>query len=216
MEASFKERLRYEIVGILLVALGVFVFLSLISSSPLDPSFFSYTSSRAKGVQNWMGVVGAYLSSLFFQGFGFPSFLIPFVIGIFAFSFIFRWEWRYLSLKLGGWLVILLAASSLLGLWLRPFPVYQQDLLPGGFIGEFISRAFVRYFNRPGASILLLLLLVIAFVLGTGISFISLVRWLGDGASRLAGKIGTLRMVRKEQAKRVKKLVEQEKETGRA
>jgi S-DNA-T family DNA segregation ATPase FtsK/SpoIIIE len=103
MEISFREKLKYEMTGILLVALAIFLLLSLISYSPLDPSFFSYASSRAKGIHNWMGIVGAYISSLLFQGFGFSSFLIPFVIGVFAVSFIFRWEWKYLPLKWGGW-----------------------------------------------------------------------------------------------------------------
>ncbi len=165
-----------------------------------------------------MGIVGAHLSSLLFQGFGFPSFIIPFVLGVFAFSFIFRWEWKYLPLKWGGWLVILIATSSLAGLWLKPLMIYQQDLLVGGFIGEIFSRNLVRYFNRPGATILLLLILIIAFVLGTGVSFISLFRRLGHAARRFAEKIGTMRMVRKEQAKRAKKLVKPEKgeEAGEA
>ncbi|HSB06365.1 MAG TPA: DNA translocase FtsK 4TM domain-containing protein, partial [Thermodesulfobacteriota bacterium] len=157
MEAAFKERLKYEIAGILLVALSFFLFLTLISYSPLDPSFFSYASSRIKGIHNWMGIVGAYISSLLFQGFGFPCFLIPFVIGVFAFNFIFRWEWKYLPLKWGGWLVILISTSAFLGLWLKPLSIYQQDLLVGGFIGEIFSRNLVRYFNKPGATILLLL-----------------------------------------------------------
>ena len=114
IEDSFKEKLKYEIMGILLVALGIFLFLSLISYSPMDPSFFSYTSSKVKEIHNWMGIVGAYLSGLLFQGFGFPSFLISFVLGVFAFSFIFRWEWKYFSLKMAGWAVILISTSSLL------------------------------------------------------------------------------------------------------
>jgi DNA segregation ATPase FtsK/SpoIIIE, S-DNA-T family len=214
MEISFKEKLKYEIIGILLVALATFFFLSLISYSPIDPSFFSYASSRVKGIHNWMGIVGAYISSLLFQGFGFPSFLIPFVIGIFAVSFIFRWEWKYLPLKWGGWLVLLITASSLVGLWLKPLMIYQQDLLAGGFIGEIFSRSLVRYFNRPGATILLLLILIIAFVLGTGVSFITLIRRLGDGVKRFAEKIGTVRMVRKEQARRARKLIKPEKGGG--
>jgi DNA segregation ATPase FtsK/SpoIIIE, S-DNA-T family len=214
MEISFKEKLKYEIIGILLVALAIFFLLSLISYSPLDPSFFSYASSRAKGIHNWMGIVGAYISSLLFQGFGFPSFFIPFVIGVFSISFIFRWEWKYLPLKWGGWLVILITTSSLVGLWLKPLMIYPQDLLVGGFIGEIFSRNLVRYFNRPGATILLLLILIIAFVLGTGVSFISLIQRLGDGVKRFAEKIGTLRMVRKEQARRAKKLIKPEKGEG--
>ncbi len=186
--------------------MGVFLFLSLISYHPLDPSFFSYTSSKVKGIHNWMGIVGAYLSDLLFQGFGFPSFLVSFVLVAFAISFIFRWEWKYLSLKCVGWFVILIVTSSFFSLWLNPLRIYQQDLLMGGFIGEIFSRNLVRYFNRPGATILLSVVLILSFVLGTGISFISVVKHLGTTVHKRIEKIGTFTMVRKERAERAKKL----------
>jgi S-DNA-T family DNA segregation ATPase FtsK/SpoIIIE len=212
IEDSIKEKLKHEIIGILLIAVGVFFFLSLVSYHPMDPSFFTYTSSKVKEIHNWMGVVGAYLSGIFIQGFGFPSFLISFVLVVFAFSFIFRWEWKYLSLKLASWAVILIVLSSFFGLWLSPIRVYNQDILMGGFIGEIFSRYLVRYFNRPGATILLSVILILSFVLGTGISFISVVKHLGGAFQKLIEKIGTLKMVRKESAEREKKLVKRKQE----
>jgi S-DNA-T family DNA segregation ATPase FtsK/SpoIIIE len=212
IEDSIKEKLKHEIIGILLIAVGVFFFLSLVSYHPMDPSFFTYTSPKVKEIHNWMGVVGAYLSGIFFQGFGFPSFLISFVLVVFAFRFIFRWEWKYLSLKLAGWAVILIVLSSFLGLWLSPIRIYNQSILMGGFIGEILSRYLVRYFNRPGATILLSVILILSFVLGTGISFISLVKRLGGGVQKLIEKIGTFKMVRKESAEREKKLVKRKQE----
>ena len=212
IEDSIKEKLIHEVVGILLIAVAVFLFLSLISYHPMDPSFFSYISSKVKEIHNWMGIVGAYISALFFQGFGFPSFLIPFALVIFAFSFIFRWEWKYLSLKLAGWVVILIATSSFFSLWLSPIRFYNQNLLMGGFIGEIFSRNLVRFFNRPGATILLLLILILSFVLGTGISFISLVKHLGAAVRKSIDTISTIKMVRKERAERGKKLVKQKQE----
>jgi S-DNA-T family DNA segregation ATPase FtsK/SpoIIIE len=209
IEDSIKEKLMHEIMGIVLIAVSVFLFLSLISYHPMDPSFFTYISSKVKEIHNWMGIVGAYISALLFQGFGFPSFLISFVLVIFAFSFIFRWEWKYLSLKLAGWVVIFISTSSFFGLWLSPIRIYNQNLLTGGFIGEIFSRNLVRYFNRPGATILLLLILILSFILGTGISFISLVKHLGATIRKLMEKIGTIQMVRKERAEREKKLVKQ-------
>ncbi|MGD0915902.1 MAG: DNA translocase FtsK 4TM domain-containing protein [Thermodesulfobacteriota bacterium] len=213
IEDSTKERLRHEIVGILLVALGIFLLLSLVSYDPADPSFFSYTSSRVRDIHNWMGIVGAYLSGLLFQGFGFSSFLIPFVLCVFAFSFILRWEWKYPSVKLVGWSVILLATPSLLSLWLKPL---HQDPMVGGFIGEIISRGLVRYFNFAGTSILLLVSLILSFILGTGISFIAVLQHGGNALSRLVQRVGTLKMVRRERAERAKGWVKRKQEKGEA
>jgi len=215
-EDSFKEWLWYEVVGILLVALGVFLFLSLVSFSPIDPSFFSYTSSKIKDIHNWMGIVGAYISSLLFQGFGFPSFLIPLILGLYACSFIFRWRVKHLSFKCVGWLAILLATSSLFGLWLKPLPFFHRDVLVGGFLGEILSRNLVRYFNPPGATVLLLVILILSFILGTGLSFISVVRHLVSLMKRVGEKIGTLKMVRRERAERAKKLVKRKQEREEA
>ena len=212
IEDSIKEKLKHEIIGILLIAVAVFLFLGLVSYHPMDPSFFSYTSSKVKAVHNWMGIVGAYLSGLLFQGFGFPSFLISFVLVFFAISFILRWELKYLSLKIAGWVVMLISTSSFFGLWLSPVRISSQDLLMGGFIGEIFSRNLVRYFNRPGATVLLLVILILSFVLGTGISFISLVKHLGEVGQKLVEKIMTFKMVRKEGAEREKKLVKQKQE----
>ncbi len=215
-EDFIKERLWNEIVGILLVALGIFVFLSLVSYSPTDPSFFSYASPKVKAIHNWMGIVGAYLSSLLFQGFGFPSFLIPLLLGLYASSFIFCWEVKHLSFKLGGWAAILLATSSLFGLWLKPIRFFPQDILVGGVLGEILSRSLVRYFNPPGATVLLLVILILSFILGTGLSFISVVQHLVSLVRRIGEKIGTLAMVRRERAERAKKLVKRKQEKEEA
>ena len=216
IEDSIKEKLKHEIIGILLIAVGVFLFLSLVSYHPMDPSFFSYASSKVKEIHNWMGIVGSYLSGFLFQGFGFPSFLVSFVLVIFAFSFIFRWEWKYLSLKLTGWAVILITTSAFFGLWLSPIRIYHQDLLMGGFIGEIFSRNLVRYFNRPGATVLLSVILILSFILGTGISFISLVKHMGRAIQKLIEKISTFKMVRKESTEREKKLVKKKQEKKEA
>ncbi|MGQ9646928.1 MAG: DNA translocase FtsK [Thermodesulfobacteriota bacterium] len=211
VEDSIKEKLKREIVGILLIALGIFLFMSLVTFDPADPSLFSYTSSKAKEIHNWMGAVGSYVAGLLFHAFGLPSFLIPFVLGIYALSFIFQWEWKYPLIKGVGWGIFLLATSSLFGLWLKPLRIYHHDLLVGGFVGELCSKALVRYFNPPGAAVLLWLILIIAFVLGTGISFISMVHRLGGMINQLIEKISTFKILRKERAERAKKLVKQRK-----
>jgi S-DNA-T family DNA segregation ATPase FtsK/SpoIIIE len=214
IEDSIKEKLKREIIGILLVAIAIFLFLSLISYKSADPSLFSYSSQKVKVISNWMGIVGAHVSGLLFQGFGFPSFLIPFVLGFYAFSFVLRWEWKYPLVKLGGWAVILLTTSSLFSLWMKPLRIYAQDLLVGGFIGEILSRNLVRYFNLPGATVIFTVILILGFVLGTGISFIGVLRRLVSGMAKLIEKISTMKMVRREQTERAKKLVKRKQEKG--
>lgn len=213
-EDSIKEKLQREIIGIVLIAIAIFLFLSLISYNPADPSFFSYTSQKIKSIHNWMGIVGAYVSGFLFHGFGFPSFLISFVLGFYAFSFILRWGWKYPLVKLGGWAITLLVTCSLFSLWMKPLRIYAKDLMVGGFIGEILSRNLVRFFNLPGATILLVLILILGLVLGTGVSFIAVLRGLGRGAANLFEKLSTMKMVRREQTERARKLVKRKQEKG--
>jgi DNA segregation ATPase FtsK/SpoIIIE, S-DNA-T family len=212
VEDSIKERLKHEVIGILLVAAGIVLLLSLISYHPIDPSFFSHTSSKIKEIHNWIGIVGSYVSGFLFHGFGLPSFLIPFALGLLAFGFIFRRELKYPSLRLVGWFVILLTTSSLFALWLSPIRFHQEEVQMGGFVGEILSRGLKRYFNLPGATVLLLVVFILAFVLGTGISFIALVRRLAGEARNLAERIGTLKTMRKERTQRAKKLDKRKQE----
>ncbi|MFA6744060.1 MAG: DNA translocase FtsK 4TM domain-containing protein, partial [Candidatus Neomarinimicrobiota bacterium] len=59
---------RQEIVGILLIALGVLIILSLVSYNSVEEP----TISRNIAIQNWMGIVGIYIS----------HYLIKYTIGV--------------------------------------------------------------------------------------------------------------------------------------
>jgi S-DNA-T family DNA segregation ATPase FtsK/SpoIIIE len=60
------------------------------------------------------------------------------------------------------------------------------------------------------------MILILSFVLGTGISFISLVKHSGEVFQKLIERIATFKMVRKEGAEREKKLVKQQQEKKEA
>ncbi|MBI3353618.1 MAG: DNA translocase FtsK 4TM domain-containing protein [Nitrospirae bacterium] len=73
-----KDNSRFnEIIGVMLIALGLLVAISLISYHSDDPSF--NTASQQTGIKNWAGVVGAYLSDGLFQLFGGGAYLFPFL-----------------------------------------------------------------------------------------------------------------------------------------
>ena len=61
-----------EILGIAVFAVGVFLFISLISYSPEDPNFIFPENTEIK---NFLGFQGSYTSDLFFQSLGLISYL---------------------------------------------------------------------------------------------------------------------------------------------
>ena len=65
--------LKKEILGIGLAGVFLFLFVSLLSYHPFDPSFNTITEGAAK---NLCGKVGSYISDLFVQIFGMMSYLL--------------------------------------------------------------------------------------------------------------------------------------------
>ena len=85
---SIKEDRRLEILGILLLTISVFVFVSLLGHDPSEePSI-----RPGLNINNPMGILGVLISHLFVKlGFGFTSLIIP-GIGLF-------WGWVFFSKK---------------------------------------------------------------------------------------------------------------------
>ena len=69
------EHLKKEILGLLWLAAGIFLLLSLASFHSGDPSFNNNLEPGA--IHNICGRVGAYVADLFYQIFGLPALLIP-------------------------------------------------------------------------------------------------------------------------------------------
>jgi S-DNA-T family DNA segregation ATPase FtsK/SpoIIIE len=77
-----------EMIGFVGLSLAILLALSLLSYSPLDPSFDVSAPALASGaVRNWIGPVGAHISDLLFQFAGYAAFLIP--VGMFVVAM--RW-----------------------------------------------------------------------------------------------------------------------------
>jgi len=163
-----------DIIGIILVFLAVFFFISLISYNSSDPSWTNtgWAEAQPSGqrVHNAIGKAGAYLSDALLQLFGFISFLLCaalFYMGIQCFSSV---EERNLLLKAGGSLFLVLVFSSLFALLLREVFWRGTELQAGGLIGNLISSVMVRFFSRIGTLLILIVLLVLFFFLATKIS----------------------------------------------
>ena len=85
----------FEFTGILLLFLSCFIFLSLLSYSPLDPSINNLTNSE---VSNLGGKIGANVSDLLVQLFGYSSFILTAVLLSWSYKLIFQKELRLIAL----------------------------------------------------------------------------------------------------------------------
>jgi DNA segregation ATPase FtsK/SpoIIIE, S-DNA-T family len=156
-----------ELVGVVWIALGLLIFLSLASFSPGDPSFNTASSSRAP--QNWVGTVGSYGSDLLYQLLGVCSLLLPLLLaGI-------GWRWfrsrpmESPGAKCSG--AILLFASLMASLALVPFPERFHPAFPlGGMAGLLLAEGLRSWLNGPGSAVLLVVTTLASLYLLTSFS----------------------------------------------
>lgn len=163
--ASYKSHNGYtdEIIGILLIVVGLLLGISLLTYHPDDLSFS--TASSSPQIQNAIGRVGANLSDLFFQLFGVSSYLFPIFSILLGVRF-FR-EGRGPLTRRG------LAGSALLVFTLSAFAEMEwggsdsitSPNLKGGVIGRILSRFFLDYFASIGSHIILLFLFLLGWML---------------------------------------------------
>src|ERR1700689_1041483 len=73
-----------EVIGFLLLSLGLVILLSLVSYHTQDPSWDTAAIARP---MNLVGYPGSYLADLAFQTFGAASFLFPLM------AFLLSWKW---------------------------------------------------------------------------------------------------------------------------
>src|SRR5688572_794192 len=79
-ESTLSRRIS-EFLGVALFALALIWLISLVTYEPSDPVWF-FTTDAARPPANFVGRVGAFMSELSFQLFGYAAFLVPVVIAV--------------------------------------------------------------------------------------------------------------------------------------
>jgi DNA segregation ATPase FtsK/SpoIIIE, S-DNA-T family len=167
----------------------------LLSYSPRDNSFNVSGSAPENGpARNWIGPVGAYLSDVMFQVFGFAAFLLP------AALVVLGWRWfrsRPLDSQaatLIGYALLLLSLPCLFGL-LKFLPEVRGAIPPGGLVGQVTSAALLASLNR-GAYLVAPAMLVVAIFMTTRFSFAGAHAW-ASGPNGPIGKVEKLGVLQK-------------------
>jgi len=169
-----------------------FLLLALVSFHPGDPGWSQ--AGLQLDVHNWVGATGAWVADLLLFSFGFIAYLLPFCaafLGWFLFQHIKELdEFDYLTigLRIIGGLLIALGGAGILSLNFNDIFNFSA----GGFLGDVISSALVPYFNIPGTILLLLCFFCTGFTLLTGVSWLSIIDWVGAGSLWVGHKTITL------------------------
>ncbi|NOX98100.1 MAG: DNA translocase FtsK [Nitrospirae bacterium] len=176
---------KNEIWGVFLLALSIFIFLSLFSFTPDDISF--YTSPPNIPSNNYAGWLGAHLAFGLLLSFGLASYLIPFLTGIWSLSKFRGIVPQRLPIKFGGIILVLIASSAFLALRSSIQPGFTlKDLIAaeergfqlGGIVGYSFSNQLTGLSGDIGAYLIVAVFFALGILLATELSFTSLVVYL--------------------------------------
>ncbi len=136
----FTVKRILEIVGILIIFLGILIFISLASYSPSDPNFIFPKNTQ---IDNILGFQGSYISDLFFQSIGLISFLVPVTL-LFTGVSLFRKKQISLIIENIFYVVLYSLIGALFFSHFYPdaFTLYING--NGGFVGGYFNQTFLN------------------------------------------------------------------------
>jgi len=182
-----------EIIGLILIGIGIVILLALISYDSGDPSWNSV--SEKTRARNWVGPMGANVSNALYQTFGIAALIMPLILFIIG-----RWQWdddesEVSKPKILGLFLMIVALTG----WVTMFgPDKPGSFYWGGFVGQFlmygeiakIPIGMARLLGSLGAFVGLVVLFTAGLLLGTDYTLIGLVdNW---SRSRPDGKVAGL------------------------
>src|SRR3972149_1043779 len=108
-----------EVLGILGIAVAIFLLASLLSYDPLDPSFFNSGGGPEHQVRNYGGRWGAELASDLLEVVGVGALTLPFFLVFLSWRRVTAKPTHFLIVKLVGFLLLLLSLGLLAQLLAR-------------------------------------------------------------------------------------------------
>jgi DNA segregation ATPase FtsK/SpoIIIE, S-DNA-T family len=166
-----------EAIAIVYLFTGLFVFISLASYYPFDPSL--NTASGALKPVNLTGRAGAYLADFFLQTLGLGAYSIP------TFLWIMGWKWLRSKPIGAAWIKSIGAAAlvgsgcALLGLLLPDWRPIARLIPAGGLAGLVLASNLAGYFNLTGAVLVASTVWIVSLYLVSKFEMSRLPRWFG-------------------------------------
>ena len=154
---------------------AMFIMLALFSFDPADPGW-SQTGYQTP-IRNLGGAVGAYLSDLLLNLFGFIAYSLPFVAAITGWLLFQKYhrliqlDYLTLGLKFIGFILFYIGITSIASMNFDDVFYFSA----GGIIGDILSKTVLPYFSFVGSTLLFLTFLFSGFVLLTGFSLIGFI-----------------------------------------
>ena len=161
---------------VVLVAVGVYLLMALVSFDRTDPGWS--VSGTSGEIANMGGSAGAFFADLFLFLFGYLAYLAPLMVtysGWLLYKEVNekgQTDYHLLGIRWGGFLLTLIAGCGLASLH------FDQGFLPsdaGGVLGSLVASTFVLAFSYIGTTILLLALFFAGITIFTSLSWLKVI-----------------------------------------
>jgi DNA segregation ATPase FtsK/SpoIIIE, S-DNA-T family len=177
--------MKKELIGIVFLFSFVLILLSLFSYNATDPSCCNNPLSRPENIHNLFGLLGAHIAGLFVFLFGLGSFWLPSLLLLSAFYYFKGRSGRVIVFTFIGGVFLILATGGFFSLFREEYALWGTTFSSGGIVAITFTQFLFQLTNTAGTVIILLFLLIVGFILTTGISFFTLLLFLRDNVSSL-------------------------------
>jgi S-DNA-T family DNA segregation ATPase FtsK/SpoIIIE len=168
-----EHRRLNEVIGFLLLSMGLATLLSLVSYHTQDPSWNTAAGSRPL---NLAGYPGAWLSDVLVQTFGAAAFLFPLL------AFLLSWKWiRSEELDAGAVKIfgsVLLTLGVCAALSFLPLHLFGGTVPIGGTLGLALANYLVDSLNLAGALVATATAVIVSLYLVSTFTLARLGEWL--------------------------------------
>lgn len=158
MKGEFKK----ELLGISLIGLFIFLFVSLLSYHPLDPSLSTATSGPVK---NLCGKAGSYTADLFIQLFGLMGYLLSLYVLLFAGLYLKSRKVPNPFIFYSGLFLLFLSLLVLFQLFFGTIKIKGISIPFSGLLGLLFERSLVGLFSSFGSYLIALTIFLISLLL---------------------------------------------------
>jgi S-DNA-T family DNA segregation ATPase FtsK/SpoIIIE len=174
-EDSFSKR-RAEIAGLICIACALFLFITLFSYNPIDPSFRHYYGPEEIDVHNWTGTIGAYTADTLFWLLGLGIIWLPVAVMLFAARFLENPQFKIgidVSVATAS---LIFSTSGILSMAVGKFPLYGHSMDSGGLLGSKTVQILQPSLHQAGSAILFALLFLLGLVVLFDFSVVAFVK----------------------------------------
>ena len=181
---SRSSHVKREVIGVLLIAAGLLMLLSLVSFFPGDAKSMAASGTAGNQPKNMIGSVGALVAAASFYTIGGAAYLFPILLGLLGARCFTPIPLTVRLRNAGSGVVAMVCLSAFLHLEVTAVPTISSGWvnrgMAGGMIGQVLADGVRGYFANTGAHIVILTGLMVALLFTVPISLTLLVQRLPE------------------------------------